>query len=97
MERKFLEDMGLDKDQVNQIMAQYGKDVSGYKDVQTQLDAVTAERDSYKDQSDTTAKQLKELQGQLKDNADATATIADLQKQLKEQKKAAQANLLKVK
>lgn len=97
MERKFLEDMGLDKEQVNQIMKQYGQDISSYKDMQTQIDALTAERDSYKNQSDATAKQLKDLQGELKDNADATATIEDLQKQLKDQKKQAQATLLKVK
>ena len=43
MKRKFLEDMGLSKEQVDNIMAENGKDI----------EAIKTERDNYKTQLDT--------------------------------------------
>ena len=40
MERKFLTDLGLDSDQVNSIMAQYGKDMQKYEDLEAERDAL---------------------------------------------------------
>lgn len=101
MERKFLEDMGLDKDQVNSIMKQYGEDINSLKNEVTTLtgerDTAVTERDSYKNQNDDVTKQLKELQAKYKDNEDASATIANLEKQLKDAKKQAQTDVFNLK
>lgn len=94
MERKTLEEMGLDKDQVNTIMAEFGKSVNGLKE---QVDTLTAERDSFKKQVNESNKQLDDLKGKVKDNEDAQKQIADLQKQLKDSESNAQAELLTVK
>lgn len=101
MERKFLEDMGLDKDQVNSIMKQYGEDINSLKNEVTTLtgerDTAVTERDSYKNQNDDVTKQLKELQAKYKDNEDASATIENLEKQLKDAKKQAQTDVFNLK
>lgn len=94
MERKALEEMGLEKDQINTIMSDYGKSVNGYKE---QVATLTAERDSFKNQVDESNKQLDDLKGKIKDNDEAQKQIADLQQQLKDSEKNAQAELLSVK
>lgn len=94
MERKTLEEMGLEKDQINTIMSDYGKAVNGLKE---QVDTLTAERDSFKKQVNESNKQLDELKGKVKDNDEAQKQIADLQKQLKDSESNAQAELLAVK
>ena len=94
MERKTLEEMGLNKDQINTIMSDFGKSVNGYKE---QVDTLTAERDSFKKQVDASNKQLDELKGKVKDNDEAQKQIADLQHQLKESEANAKAELLTVK
>ena len=94
MERKTLEEMGLDKDQINTIMSDFGKSVNGLKE---QVDTLTAERDSFKKQVNESNKQLDDLKGKVKDNEDAQKQIADLQKQLKDSESNAQAELLAVK
>lgn len=94
MERKALEEMGLEKDQINTIMSDYGKAVNGLKE---QVDTLTAERDSFKKQVNESNKQLDDLKNKVKDNEDAQKQIADLQKQLKDSESNAQAELLAVK
>lgn len=94
MERKTLEEMGLEKDQINTIMSDYGKAINGYKE---QVETLTAERDSFKSQVDESNKQLDELKGKVKDNDEAQKQIADLQNQLKDSETKAQAELLSVK
>lgn len=94
MERKALEEMGLEKDQINTIMSDYGKAINGYKE---QVETLTAERDSFKSQVDESNKQLDELKGKVKDNDEAQKQIADLQNQLKDSETKAQAELLSVK
>lgn len=94
MERKTLEEMGLEKDQINTIMSDFGKTVNGLKE---QVDTLTAERDSFKKQVNESNKQLDDLKGKVKDNEDAQKQIADLQKQLKDSESNAQAELLTVK
>ena len=94
MERKTLEEMGLEKDQINTIMSDYGKSINGYKE---QVETLTAERDSFKSQVDESNKQLDELKGKVKDNDEAQKQIADLQSQLKDSETKAQAELLSVK
>nr|DAP56857.1 MAG TPA: minor structural protein [Caudoviricetes sp.] len=53
MKRKFLEDLGLEKTVIDQIMAENGKDV----------EAVKTERDAYKTQLDTATETLKGFEG----------------------------------
>lgn len=53
MKRKFLEDLGLEKAAIDQIMAENGKDV----------EAVKTERDGYKSQLDTATETLKGFEG----------------------------------
>lgn len=94
MERKVLEEMGLEKDQINTIMADYGKSVNSLKE---QVDTLRTERDTFKSQVDSSNKQLEELKGKITNNDKAKQTIADLQQQLKESEATAKAELLSVK
>lgn len=86
--------MGLEKNQINTIMSDYGKTVNGLKE---QVDTLTAERDSFKNQVNESNKQLNELKGKVKDNDEAQKQIADLQNQLKDSEANAKAELLTVK
>ena len=46
MDRKFLEGLGIDKENVDKIMAQYGSDITGYQtQIQTKETAIKALRD----------------------------------------------------
>lgn len=60
MERKFLEELGLEKESIEKIMAQNGKDIESYK---TSAETVTAERDSLKGQLETVQEALKKFDG----------------------------------
>ena len=81
MKRKFLEDMGLTKEQVDSIMDENGKDIESMK----------SERDNYKTQLATAQQTLKsfegvniqELQGKVTQlTADLAAKDTEYQKQL---------------
>lgn len=60
MERKFLEGLGFDKDTVEKIMAEHGKDIEKYKQRLTDL---TADRNGLKSQLDGVATKLKAFEG----------------------------------
>lgn len=60
MERKFLEELGLDKDTLEKVMAEHGKDVEKHKQ---QLTSLTGERDGLKTQLGDVAKQLGAFEG----------------------------------
>ena len=68
MERKFLTDLGLNPDQVNGIMAQYGKDLQKYEGLE-------AERDALK-------KTNSELSGKIDDLKANNVNVEDLTKQI---------------
>lgn len=68
MERKFLTDLGLDSDQVNSIMAQYGKDLHKYEGLE-------AERDALK-------KTSSELSSKIDDLKANNVNVEDLTKQI---------------
>lgn len=57
MQRKFLEDLGLDKDNIDKVLNQYNQDLE--KDKQP----LVVERDSLKDQLKTAQDALKEFDG----------------------------------
>lgn len=84
MKRSFLEDLGLEKEVVDKIMAENGKDIENakadYDELKAELktaNATIADRDN----------QLKELKDSVKDNEDLTAKIAELEKQNKDEAK----------
>lgn len=57
MQRKFLEDMGLEKDVIDKIMAENGSDINKTKE------KLEAERDNYKSQLETAQETLKGFEG----------------------------------
>lgn len=60
MERKFLEELGLDKEAIDKIMAQHGKDIEAHK---TTAENAAKDRDTYKGQLDEVSKKLKAFDG----------------------------------
>ena len=60
MERKFLEELGLDKEAIDKIMAQHGKDIEAHK---TTAENAAKDRDTYKGQLDEGSKKLKAFDG----------------------------------
>ena len=79
MKTEFLEGLGLEKDAIDKIMAENGKDVEAEK---AKTKAAVADRDRYKDQLDTATGELDKFKDVKPD--ELQQTIADLQKQLKD-------------
>ena len=76
MKRKFLEDLGLDKDTVDKVMAENGKDIESAKG---ELETVTAERDNLKTQLGGFNKQIEDLKKSAGDNEELKKQIESLQ------------------
>lgn len=76
LKREELKELGLTDDQIDKVMASYGKGVSN---LQQQVTDITTERDSLKSQVDESGKTIKDLQGKAKDNEEAQQTIKDWQ------------------
>ena len=72
MKRKFLEDMGLTKEQVDSIMAENGTDI----------EAAKADQENMKAQLDAQGKQIKERDQQLEELKKSTGDSETLQKQI---------------
>ncbi len=77
MERKFLEDLGIEKEAIDKIMAENSKDIESAK---ADYDAIKAERDTANNTIAERDKQLKELRDSAKDNEELTQKIEDLEK-----------------
>lgn len=60
MERKFLEELGLDKKAVDKIMAQHGKDIEPHK---AAAENVAKDRDAYKGQLEEVSSKLQAFAG----------------------------------
>lgn len=60
MERKFLEELGLEKEAIDKIMTQHGKDIEAHK---TTAENAAKDRDTYKGQLDEVSKKLKAFEG----------------------------------
>jgi predicted nucleic acid-binding Zn-ribbon protein len=84
MKRNFLEDLGLEKEVVDKIMAENGKDIENAK---ADYDELKAELKTANDTIADRDNQLKELKDSVKDNEDLTAKIAELEKQNKDEAK----------
>lgn len=79
MKREFLEGLNLEKDVIDQIMAENGKDIEAEK---SKAKAVEADRDKLKDQLDTATSELEKFKDVKPE--ELQQTIADLQKQIKD-------------
>ncbi len=94
MNRKTLEEMGLSKEQVDQIMKENGESIENAKaKLQEQIDEITKDRDGYKSQISERDKQLEELKKDAKNTEDLTAMVAKLQEANKTAAKAHEAEL----
>lgn len=60
MERKFLEELGLDKEAVDKIMAQHGKDIEAHK---AAAENAAKDRDTYKGQLEDVSNKLQAFSG----------------------------------
>lgn len=60
MERKFLEELGIDKEVIDKIMAQHGKDIEAHKN---SAENAIKDRDTYKGQLEDVSKKLKAFDG----------------------------------
>lgn len=88
MERKFLEELGLDKEAVEKIMAQHGKDIEAHK---AAAETAAKDRDTYKGQLEEVSNKLQTfagvdieaLRGEVETlKKDMAAKEADFQSQL---------------
>lgn len=84
MKRKFLEDMGLSKEQIDSIMDENGKDVNAAKDG---LEQTKAELTQAKQQVQERDQQIETLKSSAGDNEDLKQQIANLQEQNKQKDK----------
>ena len=76
MKRKFLEDLGLDKEAIDKVMEENGRDIEAAKG---ELEAVTKERDSLKTTVSERDKQLEDLKKATGDAQKLKETIVQLQ------------------
>lgn len=60
MERKFLEDLGLEKEVIDKVLDAHSADIGKHK---TQIETLTGERDTYKAQLDDVAGKLQAFDG----------------------------------
>ncbi len=77
MKRKYLEDLGLEKDVIDKIMEENGKDIEAAKG---ELEKITKERDDLKNTVSNRDKQLDELKKSVGSAEDLKKTIEQLQK-----------------
>lgn len=84
MKRKFLEDMGLSKEQIDSIMDENGKDVNAAKD---NLEQVRTELKQTKDQLQERDTQLEDIKKSSGDNEALKKQISDLQEANKQKDK----------
>lgn len=78
MNREFLESLGLEKEAIEKVMAEYGKSINAYKEKADQVDGLQSQIEDYKQQLADRDKQLDELSKQVKDNEELTAEIERL-------------------
>lgn len=83
MTRKFLEEMGLDKEKIDRILDENSSDIGRAKG---ELENITKERDNLKSQISERDKQLSDLKKSSGDNEELKKQIEALQQQNTEQK-----------
>lgn len=83
MNRDFLKEQGLNDEQIEAVMREYGKSINDYKEKAEQADGLQSQIDDYKEQIKQRDEQLDELSKQAKDNEELTAEIERLKEENK--------------
>jgi len=94
MERKFLEDLGLEKSAVDSIMVEHGKNLTAS---QTTVTDLTAENTTLKEQIATRDTDLKTLQDSNKNSDEVRGQLDDLKAKYEDQKAASALELTSIK
>lgn len=81
MNREFLKEQGLTDEQIEAVMAEYGKSINSYKEKVDKVDSLQNQIDDYKQQLADRDKQLDDLSKQVKDNEELTAEINRLKEE----------------
>ena len=83
MKREFLKDLGLEKDAIDKIMAEYGKGLTAEQtktgNLEKSVEALTTERDTLADNNKTLNASLEELKGQAGNSEELQAKITEMQ------------------
>lgn len=79
MNRKFLEELGLEKEVVESVMSEYGKSIKTYKDQLTELDALKQSNADLSKANQEASGKYTQLETSLKEKQ---TSIEDLTKQL---------------
>ncbi|MGM7556574.1 hypothetical protein [Aerococcus christensenii] len=79
MNRKFLEELGLEKEVVESVMSEYGKSIKAYKDQLTELDALKQSNADLSKANQEASGKYTQLETSLKEKQ---TSIEDLTKQL---------------
>ncbi|MGR8826861.1 phage scaffolding protein [Leuconostoc citreum] len=97
MNRDTLQKFGLSDEQVNQVMAEHGKDLQKSKTVESELEQVKQQNTELASQITDRDKQLKDLSGKAGDNEELQSQIKALQEQNKQSKTDYEANIATLK
>lgn len=84
MKRKFLEDMGLEKEQIDKILDENSQDIGKAKG---DLDTVQDKLKAAEDEIETLKGQVKDRDGQLETLKNSTGDVDDLKKQIEDLQK----------
>lgn len=94
MKRDELREMGLTDEQVTKVFGMHSAEVN---DLHSQISTITGERDQYKDELNTNAQKLKDLQKDAKDNEELQGQLKDLRKEFDDSQKASQDKIASLK
>lgn len=97
MNRDTLQKFGLSDEQVNQVMAEHGKDLEKSKAVESELEQVKQQNTELTSEITDRDKQLKDLSGKAGDNEELQSQIKALQEQNKQSKTDYEANIATLK
>ncbi|MCI2167258.1 MAG: phage scaffolding protein [Leuconostoc mesenteroides] len=97
MNRDTLQKFGLSDEQVNQVMAEHGKDLEKSKGVESELEQLKQQNTDLTSQIAERDKQLKDLSGKAGNNEELQTQIKALQDQNKQAKTDYEANIATLK
>lgn len=97
MNRETLQKFGLNDDQINQVMAEHGKDLEKSKANESELEQLKQQNAELTSQISDRDKQLKDLSGKAGDNEELQSQIKALQDQNKQSKADYDANIAQLK
>ena len=97
MNRDTLQKFGLSDEQVNQVMAEHGKDLEKSKGAESELEQLKQQNTDLTSQIGDRDKQLKDLSGKADGNEELQSQIKALQESNKQSKTDYEANITKLK